>query len=462
MKYLLLLILPVLVFSPCRGQDRAADQGKRLVITEISISGNKKTKTALILRELSIREGQTIAADSLQELTEETRQRLATPGLFTEVGISHEVLSDTSIRWDINLKERWYVIPEPTFQLADRNFNVWWNEQGRDIRRTIIGVTVRHKNFRGRMEQLIATVQVGYTKRFGLEYFKPYVDKRHRHGLGVSFAVAESQETFYATDSNKLRFISSPNRYILRQYEGALLYSYRPAYASRHLLRLGFRHYQIDDTIARLNREYYTKGAQDLQMLELAYRYERNETDNWNYPLLGTKMIGQLVTRLGLKGFSHQAFATLELGKYYRLGGNWYASGIFRGRLSLPEEQPYALRAALGSKYDYVRGYEYYVIDGSHFGVLRLNLKYELLNLTLRNIPLRYLPALPLRIYPKIFADAGYVRNQYPGNSFLNNRMLSAYGAGLDVFTAYDIKIRLEYTWNHLGQNDLFLHFNSE
>ena len=143
-------------------------------------------------------------------------------------------------------------------------------------------------------------------------------------------------------------------------------------------------------------------------------------------------------------------------------GGNWYASGIFRGRLSLPEEQPYALRAALGSKYDYVRGYEYYVIDGSHFGVLRLNLKYELLNLTLRNIPLRYLPALPLRIYPKIFVDAGYVRNQYPGNSFLNNRMLSAYGAGLDVFTAYDIKIRLEYTWNHLGQNDLFLHFNSE
>jgi hypothetical protein len=109
-----------------------------------------------------------------------------------------------------------------------------------------------------------------------------------------------------------------------------------------------------------------------------------------------------------------------------------------------------------------VRGYEYYVVDGAHFGILRLDLKREILNFTIKKIPLKYLPVIPIRVYPKLFADVGYVSNEYEGNSFLNNRMLYSAGVGIDIFTAYDIKIRLEYAWNHLGQKDLFLHFNSE
>jgi hypothetical protein len=56
----------------------------------------------------------------------------------------------------------------------------------------------------------------------------------------------------------------------------------------------------------------------------------------------------------------------------------------------------------------------------------------------------------------------GYAANKYPGNSFLNDRLLYSAGLGVDIVTAYDLKIRLEYAWNHLGQNGLFLHLNSE
>lgn len=465
MRYLLLLFFLLnnkAAFSHSVDSGKIISAGAAVTIEHINISGNKKTRDKIILRELNITEGQRINTDSLKILIEQNRLRLATVGLFTDINITIDTISNAKINWNINVKERWFIIPEPTFQLADRNFNVWWNEQGHDIRRTIIGVTVKHKNFRGNLENLIATVQVGYTKKFGLEYLKPYIDKQQKHGFGLSFSIAESQETFYTTDSNKLKFIRSEDQYILRQYEGSVAYTYRPAYASRHTLRLGYKHYSIEDTIAKLNAGYYKNGSRDLKMLELSYRYEGNKTDNWNYPLKGTKVIGQLIARIGLEGMEQQIFGTLEVGKYYNPWGKWYISTIFRGRLSFPEQQPYVFANALGTKYDYVRGYEYYVIDGAHFGLLRFNFKRELFNVTIRKIPIKYLPVIPIRIYPKIFADAGYVSNRYEGNSFLNNRMLYAAGFGVDIFTAYDIKIRLEYAWNHLGQNDLFLHLNSE
>lgn len=431
-------------------------------IEQINISGNKKTKNKIILRELNIFEKQTIRKDSIESYRRKDSLRLATVGLFTDIHIEADTLDQNRINWNIKVKERWFIIPEPTFQLADRNFNVWWTEQNRDIRRTIIGVTINHRNFRGNLENLIATIQVGYTKRFGLEYLKPYIDKEQKHGFGVGFSFAESQETFFATDSNKLKFVRSDGRYILRQFEVYGAYTYRPAYASRYIFKVGYKNYSVADTIVMLNHDYYKNSGRDLKLIEATFRWEMNKTDNWNYPVKGTKMIAQIISRFGLEGLDHQNLATLEVGKFYNPFGKWYISTIFRGRLSFPDVQPYALRYALGSKYDYVRGYEYYVIDGSHFGVLRLNLKREIVNRTFKKLPFKYLPVIPLRVFPKIFADVGYVENKRPGNSFLNNQILYSVGLGVDIFTAYDIKIRLEYAWNHLGQKDLFLHFNSE
>lgn len=462
MRFSLFIFFLLNFFQTAGQQIPSVLSGSEVVVEDVVITGNRKTHEKIILRELSVQKGQLLPADSLETFRRLDSLRLATAGLFTYIHIQIDTLNSSTINWNIHVRERWFVIPEPTFQLADRNFNVWWNEQNRDIRRAIIGVTVRHKNFRGRLENLIATIQVGYTKRFALEYQKPYLDREQKHGLGIGFSVAESQETYYTTDSNRWRFIRSTDRYILRQYEGYLGYIYRPAYATRHILRVGYKHYFVDDTVRKLNADYYNNAGSDLRMLEFTYRLEQNKTDNWNYPLKGTKLIAQLISRVGLEGFDHQSFATLELGKYYNPYGRWYISSIFRGRLSFPQEQPYALRTALGGKFDYVRGYEYYVIDGSHFGLVRLNLKRELLNINIGNLGWKYLPVIPIRIYPKIFADAGYVHNTIEGNSFLNNRMLYAAGFGLDIFTFYDIKIRLEYVWNHLGQKDLFLHFNSE
>ena len=434
----------------------------KIRINEIRIIGNKKTRRNIIMRELSMQEGGYILADSLDIFLDINRKRLLNISLFTEVNFYLDKLDDSTLNCLIRVKEQWYLLPEVAFQLADRNFNVWWTEQNRDIRRANLRLTLKNRNFRGNMENLSGTIQVGYTQRFALDYLKPYIDRNQKHGIGVSFSLARNEETFFKTDSNKLEFVRVPRSYITRQAEGAVSYIYRPGYTTRHLIELRYKDWQVNDTILKLNKDYLQNSDTELKMLQLLYRLEINKVDNWNYPMEGTKIIGYGVVRKGIEGMKFQAYVQTESGYFKKFGKKWYTSNILRGRLTFPEEQPYILRNALGTESEYVRGYEYYVIDGSQYGILRNNIKYEAINISIHNLPIKYLPNIPIRIYPKVFADAGYVRNKYAGNSYLNNRWLVGYGAGVDIVSAYDLKLRVEYAWNHLGEKGLFLHLSSE
>src|SRR5690606_15910018 len=196
--------------------------------------------------------------------------------------------------------------------------------------------------------------------------------------------------------------------------------------------------------------------------LQLTYRLDYNKVDNWNYPLEGIKWVFHAYGRAGIRGFNYQAYAHGERGYFRKSARRWYTSNILRGRLSVPGSVPYSLSQAMGVNAEYLRGYEYYVIDGTHYGLGRTNIKYELINLEIRNLPLRYLPVIPIRLYPKLFFDFGYGHHPRPGNSFLNNRLLYSGGVAVDLVTAYEFKLRLEYAWNPLGEKGLFLHLSSE
>jgi len=64
----------------------------------------------------------------------------------------------------IDFQENWYIYPGIIFELADRNFNVWWTEQNRDFDRVNYGVNVDHINVTGRKDKLRIKLQHGYTK----------------------------------------------------------------------------------------------------------------------------------------------------------------------------------------------------------------------------------------------------------------------------------------------------------
>lgn len=437
-------------------------KAERFLLKEINVFGNKKTRASIILREMNIQAGDSIYRDEMEDMLELNRKRIFNLSIFIEVQIFTDSAGPGQISWNVHVKEQWYIIPEILFRLADRNFNVWWVEQNRDIRRANIGLTLKNRNFRGNLENASVTAQVGYTQKFGIEYTRPYVDNNQKHGFGVQMFYSQNEEWYYKTDSNKWKFYRKPGYYVTNSFQAAINYTLRPAYASRHLLELRYRQQAVIDTFIDLNPNYFNDGGTHQQLIEFLYRYDLNMVDNWNYPMTGLKAVVHSILRVGWKGFDLQNQYQLEAGYFKKLSNKFYSSHIFRGRLSFPEKQPYTFVYAMGTGSEYLRGYEYYVIDGSHYGLLRNNLKFELINKKLKNIPIKYIATIPIRIYPKIFTDVGYVRNRFPGNSYLNNRPLYSGGIGVDIVSIYDFKFRCEYTWNHLGEKGLFLHFTSE
>ncbi len=462
MRLLLLLVFwlaPSFIFAQKDTFDGTSKECSYL--KTINISGQRKTKDRIVLRELSVKEGDCLPKERIAAILEQNRLRLMNTRLFTDAKVEWTPVTDDTFSLDILVLDRFPIMPDANFEFADRNFNVWWTEQNHDLRRINLGLTLNHNNFRGNRETVGITGQVGYTQKIGLSYARPFADKNQKHGYGASFFGLQNREIAYKTDGNKLKFLRSDDNFMQRRFDASVWYTYRPGYASTHLVQLSFHHYWISDTIAMLNPEYLGRDRRQEDVLRLTYRYEYNGVDNWNYPLTGNRFVGILEQKIALHGGSWQSSLNLHYDHFLNPWKKWYASLILRGRVSAPQGQPYIFRQNLGYDYDYVRGYEYYVIDGSCFGIIRANLKRELLNVRI-NLPIRFFEVIPLRVYGKVYGDFGAGYNKYPVNDALYNRALYSAGVGFDIVTLYDIKLRVEYTVNHLNEKGLYLHRNGE
>ena len=198
MKFVVISMLLVLTCAPpAYMQTSNANnvlQGSRdsVYLGHIIFEGNKKTKESVLLRELNTAAGDKIALKEMEDLAEVNCKRLMNLSLFSEATVTKEWVNDSTVDWKFKVREQWFIMPELGFKLADRNINVWWREQHHDFRRANLTVLLKHRNLRGRMEQLSATIQVGYTQKLGLEYFRPYIDKKQQNGLGASFFFAKN------------------------------------------------------------------------------------------------------------------------------------------------------------------------------------------------------------------------------------------------------------------------------
>ena len=141
----------------------------------------------------------------------------------------------------------------------------------------------------------------------------------------------------------------------------------------------------------------------------------------------------------------------------------WSVGNSIKAKLSWKKEIPYFLNQAFGFE-DYLRGYEYYVIDGSQFAMTKTALKWTLLPKTEMKLPLipwEQFSKTHFSIFFSIFADMGYVYNHEVVNNPLNNEFLMSKGFSIDILSYYDKLIRFEYSLNHAGETGFFIHFSN-
>jgi hypothetical protein len=117
----------------------------------------------------------------------------------------------------------------------------------------------------------------------------------------------------------------------------------------------------------------------------------------------------------------------------------------------------------LGSASLYMRGLEYYVIEGVAGGVARATVKNEVLAFNIHS-PLKSKThdKIPVRVFLKAYGDLGYSYTPNYGISKLNNKMLRTCGIGLDIVTFYDVVLRFEYSFNQLRERALYFHTQNE
>jgi outer membrane protein assembly factor BamA len=438
-----------------------------VIIGNVIVEGNIRTRENIILREMSIESGDTIASNHLAEQIEVDRRKVVNTNLFITVDILTQPNAD-SLRTDLRIvvKERWYLILFPVFDLADRNFNEWWYDRNRDLRRTTYGVYMSYGNVTGRGDKLRFLAEFGFIPKFDISYSLPYIDKAQKTGITVGGSYSLNKSMAFRTWNDKLDFINSESINRERYYAFVNL-TRRNKYYTFHSLDLRYSHANISDTIAQLNPNYLLDGRTVQNFFQLSYAYTYDKRDNTQYPLRG-QSAGILFSKLGLLPSDdiNQLYFYGSYRKYLPISKRWFANTGFRFRVSAPKRQPYLQTVGLGFRNDLVRGYELYVIDGQDYLLTKNEIKYKLFSLQkhLDWIPVRQFNTIPLAAYLNTFADAGYVQNKYLelSNTRLGNTMLFGAGAGLDVVTFYNIVARMTLTFNAKGEHRFFFNIFRE
>lgn len=435
---------------PCPGIARA-------VVGTILFGGNAVTKERILRAELDFHEGDTLALADLPTRLEANRSRLFNLQLFHAVVVQSSCAGSRLIVV-FGVQERWYTFPVPILSLADRNLRSW-SERTDRWRRVDYGVHVVRNNFRGRNEQVIANLQLGFNRKYELFYEAPGLGTYRRIGLGVGASFYQSRTVDYITRADRLVPLASNDGFPIQRFYATAGLRFRHTVQFLTALDASYHRERITDSINYYNPNYY-QGRTQREFLDLTLTSTRNQRNTFAYPLTGQYAQARLTHRVFLDGAT-PSLTTLRLSyaRYLALGHGFYYTAGISAQARLTRRLAYADTRALGYE-DLVRGYDEYVIDGRHYGLLQQGLSYRLFHpepIRVQSLGNPKINTIPLALYLNIFADAGYVAapSTLPQNR-LPNHLLRAIGLGLHLVTYYDRVFTAEYTLNGLGQTGYF------
>ncbi|WP_227761714.1 POTRA domain-containing protein [Hymenobacter sp. 15J16-1T3B] len=426
-------------------------------IAQILFVGNAVTKERVLRAELDIREGDTLAAADVARRLERNRRRLFNLQLFNQVNLQLACRNGELIVL-YGVQERWYTFPVPIFSFADRNFRSWLDRPDR-WRRLDYGVHVVRTNFRGRNEQLYGNLQLGFNRKYELFYVRPGLG-RHRLGFSAGASLYQARAVDYTTRRDSLKAYRADNEFPIQRWYLTGGLRWRRTVQRLTTLELYYYQERITDSVRRLNPEYFLNATRR-SYVDVVLSRTLNQRNTFAYPLTGSFLQASLTQRVFFSSPSPPiTTALLTYARYFSLGHGFYYSAGAEGRLRLSRRLAYADSRALGYRQALVRGYDAYVVDGRHYGVLRQGLSLRVFDAGRLNLPVLNDPRLdriPLVLYANVFTDAGFVAERsVPVPNRLPNELLASAGIGLHLVTYYDRVFTLEYTRTIHGFGGLF------
>jgi len=432
-------------------------------IRNIHIEGLKKTKESVVLRELSFKVGKKVTLDEVPLILAESKQNLQNQWLFNFIEFT-PTLEDQQLDIKLKVIERWYVWPYPIFEISERNFNVFWdslyNSQFTDFSNLNYGVFLNWYNFRGRNELLKIKYRIGFKEHYQLEYEVPFLNRAKTWGASLNLELFQMKKFQYKTDRHELVYTKLGENQ-MKDQKFSLSIQYKPKLHNTH--KFSVEKTQMSTLQPIDNPLFFLNQDKHFNYLKLDYYFTREKRDYIIYPLEGNMSEVWIEYYNGLKNDYENISLTTKLEYHYNIYPRWFIGSSLKTKKYWKNNLPYILNQSFGYD-DYLRGYEYYVIDGSAFALSKTALKWTLLPKTdfqLPFIPMESISKTHFSIYLSIFADVGYVRNFDETNNPLNNRLLMSQGFSMDVVSYYDKLIRLECSRNHMGETGFYLHFSN-
>ena len=438
-----------------------SDSINLFTVRNIIISGNKKTNPDIILRELDFQVGEHYPLDQITTRFQRARKNLMNTGLFLNVVVSLKSMSGYEVYVSVHVEEKWYIWPKPFVRTVDRSFGVWWKDQDRNLNRINYGLSLSHNNFTGNNDRLKINFMSGYTRQLSLQYYGLFLDNALKWSVNGGVAFGKNREVNYMTRGNKLVPVKDPDHYLRTYMSWFAQLNYRPAIKTKHTLSIGYSYEEVADTVVKLNPDF-SEGRNIIRQPEISYRMSYFDVDFIPYPTRGN--IADITIRK--KGFNDPLNLwqlTVRASHIWPLTPKYFFSVSGVGMLKLPLKQPYVTNQFIGYEDQYLQGYEYYVIDGVAGGYTKATLNRSLLNTAVRLPTTRFnqTRSMPIKIYAKAFTNAGYVYCPSSRNNVLTNTFIYSGGIGLDVVLFADFVVKLEWSFNRLGENGLYLHRRS-
>lgn len=448
------------------------------IVAQVRITGNRLTKEFIIQREMDLHDGDTVALGTLPDRLKANANRIFNTRLFVRVDVvvDSTTLASTAVTARpgtlpllVIVKENWYIWPSPYARLNDRNVNEWL-DRGRDLGRLNYGMYIGHTNLFGRMQRLEALGDVGFANRFTIRYNVPYLDRKGTWGLLGEVSYQGLANLAQNTLDNQLDFVYR-DQVLSRQTEARLRLRRRQGFYVFHYADVSHSQVRIDGALRDINPFFLGGGQTEQRLTTLGYTYRFDNRDNINYSLKGRAFIGEL-RRVGL--LPTDDFQSWQIravwADYHQLTKrprrNWYASYLLRGQAFTNPDVPYNVLRGIGYDDDFMRGYDLYVVNGSAYGLARVNVRREVFTYTvkLNFIKWRQFNEIPFALYVNAFSDWGYVYNRFPQrlDNPLANRLLQSNGIGLEVSTWYNTAVRFNVSRNRLGETLFFMNLQKD
>ncbi len=396
------------------------------IISAVAVLGNELTKADIILRELTVKVGDTI---DVQEI-EYSKNRIYSLNLFNRVDITWPPIDSTVLL--IEVDERWYLYPVPMAGIVERNWDNWY-----------FGLGAKHDNFRGRNEKLFAGFVLGYNPWVSLSYVNPWIfhDEHMFMESGLSWSrVVNKSRISQGTGPN-----FNETRYRAHQGFGKRFDQFRSGW-----MTADFNYVEVSDKQA--GRTLSSGGIDRYLTLGVGGRHDTRNLGE--YPTQGVYgMINVMKKGVG--------FGEVDM-MHYVADARMYQilfSGVSLGFraytvLSSGPAIPNYEHVFFGFS-ERIRGHFDEELEGENaaagFVELRIPIV-PLLYLHFPQIPIRQFRTWKLGLYAALFADAGLVWDRDERPDFSGSAR--GYGAGLHFLLPYGAVFRIDRAWSETGRGE--------